>query len=458
MHIVDDADVATEITAAVGRLVSVDFNDMDREAVECVLADARRVRGFVESVRLRAVARLEEIADATGNADPAASAGNASRTSRREGERVRKRAKAAAAAPALGNALAAGQISPEHLDALASALASLEPEQRAQLLALLPTVNSLATTLPADEFARALARLINGFDESDGLERLRRQRAATTLRWWRDPSSGMIRIFGEFDPERGLQLTQRLQRLTDVLFHETTPPDCPTDPERKQGHLRALALLDVVLRSGRGSTAGVAPTSPRAGAQASAPAQAADRVDIVIVVDLETMLHGMSASSRVEMPLDIQLPVETLRRLACSAGVLPAVLDGSGVVLDIGRRQHLATKDQRRAMRAMYRTCGLDPGCQVPFEHCELHHIEYWTRDHGPTDLINLVPGCNAHHHMVHEGGWRLQMRASDRRLTVIFPDGTVRHCWPDSSPTAVRHGTPTVVSRDGTIAWRESA
>ncbi len=88
-----------------------------------------------------------------------------------------------------------------------------------------------------------------------------------------------------------------------------------------------------------------------------------------------------------------------------------------------GRAQRTVNRKQRRALRAMHRTCG-HPGCTVPFESCRIHHVRWWTRDHGPSDLDNLLPLCEAHHHLVHEGGWTLTM-TPDRVATWTRPDGT---------------------------------
>ena len=58
------------------------------------------------------------------------------------------------------------------------------------------------------------------------------------------------------------------------------------------------------------------------------------------------------------------------------------------------------------------------------FGDCDAHHVIQWAR-RGPTNLHNLLPLCNQHHHLVHEGGWRLELFA-DRRLIVRRPDGSV--------------------------------
>jgi hypothetical protein len=114
-----------------------------------------------------------------------------------------------------------------------------------------------------------------------------------------------------------------------------------------------------------------------------------------------------------------------MRRIACDAHIIPVVLNGEGVPLDVGRSRRLATDDQRRALRAIYRTCGIGD-CDVPFDRCEIHHLREWTADQGETNLDSLIPGCSRHHHLVHEGGWRLELDPATRELTIFLPDGTV--------------------------------
>ena len=75
----------------------------------------------------------------------------------------------------------------------------------------------------------------------------------------------------------------------------------------------------------------------------------------------------------------IPLPPETVRRLACEAAIVPIVLNGAGEALNCGREQRVANRAQRRALRAMYRTCGY-PGCDVVFDRCDIHHVIEWLR------------------------------------------------------------------------------
>jgi len=86
----------------------------------------------------------------------------------------------------------------------------------------------------------------------------------------------------------------------------------------------------------------------------------------------------------------------------------------------------------------MYRSCGF-PGCQVLFGDCEIHHVIAWIRHPGPTNMDNLLPLCNEHHHRVHEGGWHLALHP-DRWITLHHPDGTTAHHGStlDVAPTGV--------------------
>src|SRR4029077_17539509 len=86
-----------------------------------------------------------------------------------------------------------------------------------------------------------------------------------------------------------------------------------------------------------------------------------------------------------------------------------------------GREQRFANRAQRRALRVLYRTCAL---CDTPFEHTQITHATSYGLDHGLTDIDELLPLCRRHHHLAHEGGWKLHL-AADRTLTITKPDGT---------------------------------
>ena len=167
--------------------------------------------------------------------------------------------------------------------------------------------------------------------------------------------------------------------------------------------------------------------------------------EICVVTTLDRLLDDCCSHGLCETSDGQALAAASLRRMLCDAVVYPTVLGGSGEVLDSGRARRTVNRKQRRALRAMHRTCG-HPGCTVPFESCRIHHVRWWTRDSGPSDLDNLLPLCETHHHLVHEGGWTLTM-TPDRVATWIRPDGTV---WKVCS-TADR-GTDALDSKRATV------
>lgn len=151
--------------------------------------------------------------------------------------------------------------------------------------------------------------------------------------------------------------------------------------------------------------------------------------EISVLADLSVLIGGLHAHGICETEDGNPLPVSTVRRLCCDAEIIPIILGTNGVPLDLGRTARTVNRAQRRALRAMHRTCA-HPDCDVPFSHTKIHHIRWWTRDQGPTDIDNLLPLCERHHHLVHEGNWNLTM-TPDRVATWTRPDGTTHHQGP---------------------------
>jgi hypothetical protein len=46
------------------------------------------------------------------------------------------------------------------------------------------------------------------------------------------------------------------------------------------------------------------------------------------------------------------------------------------------------------------------------------------------TDIDNLLPLCDRHHHRVHEGRWQLALDTR-RNLTITYPDGNIMTTGP---------------------------
>jgi hypothetical protein len=257
------------------------------------------------------------------------------------------------------------------------------------------------------------------------------------LKIWND-ANGMVNLRGMFDPAIGSILQSRVNTQVEVMFH-SGDHDVPVvhHPWVEQNDFRrAHALVALVSDDhedctrpggrgsyGRGESLGRDGASMAHGSSRTATSRTAGtcRSDVVVHIDLETLTDGLSKSSTHRTAFGADLPVETIRRIACDANIIPLVLNGAGMPLDIGRSQRLASAAQRRALEATHDTCAFD-GCAVAFHACQIHHIDYWERG-GPTDLENMVPLCSKHHHAAHEGGWTLTLKPGTRQLNARPPN-----------------------------------
>ena len=88
-----------------------------------------------------------------------------------------------------------------------------------------------------------------------------------------------------------------------------------------------------------------------------------------------------------------------LRRLACSANLIPAVLGTESEVLDVGQHHRLVTPGIRRQLSLRDGGC-VFPHCEATDTECEAHHVIPWWNG-GPTAAGNLVLLCPHHHAMI---------------------------------------------------------
>lgn len=96
----------------------------------------------------------------------------------------------------------------------------------------------------------------------------------------------------------------------------------------------------------------------------------------------------------------------TLRKIACDADIIPALLGTNGEILDLGRKTRLFTPAQRTALTTRDQGCAF-PNCTIPAPWCEAHHITYWTHG-GPTTTNNGALLCSHHHHLIHKEQWTI--------------------------------------------------
>lgn len=119
---------------------------------------------------------------------------------------------------------------------------------------------------------------------------------------------------------------------------------------------------------------------------------------VVVTVGHEQLKAAVGAA---HLDTGHDLSAGEVRRLACNAGIVPAVLGGRSVPLDLGRQERFFTEAQRTALATTYDTCAAE-GCDRPYAWSELHHEDPWSQG-GRSDLAKAVPLCGHHHRRAHD-------------------------------------------------------
>jgi hypothetical protein len=132
------------------------------------------------------------------------------------------------------------------------------------------------------------------------------------------------------------------------------------------------------------------------------PAHGGHATTVVVTLDLDRLRADLGAGDLLgsETGAD-RLTAAEVRRLACTATIIPAVLGGQSEVLDLGRGSRLFSNAQRKALRLRDRCCRAE-GCTIPAAWCEAHHRHPWSGG-GRTDLADGILLCSFHHHRAHD-------------------------------------------------------
>ncbi|MFL6135884.1 MAG: DUF222 domain-containing protein [Nocardioidaceae bacterium] len=220
------------------------------------------------------------------------------------------------------------------------------------------------------------------------------ERRAENETWMRLSDNGDGTFSGRFTiPElHGHLLLAALERLTapnrlsrnkagEVVEDDTLVGEGPTVPYPERLGLGFTELIEHLPADGFG----------RNGAT------------VIVHLDYQHLLDGL-ASARLDT--GTRISAGEARRLACEAGLVPAVLGGRSEPLDVGFEQRLHNLAMRRGLSVEYDTCAVE-GCERPFAWCDIHHPHAWSRG-GRTSLANGLPLCPHHHRRAHDSRFDL--------------------------------------------------
>ncbi|MBB5511411.1 hypothetical protein HD598_000098 [Neomicrococcus aestuarii] len=219
---------------------------------------------------------------------------------------------------------------------------------------------------------------------------------------------------------------------SDTLLDDAV--SCPSDDDAVAGELKDIRTRPQKLADGlmRSIQAGLSTNK--------LPWNGGLRPQVMVTIDEET-LQGRIASAKTFQSHSAQVgPIDPglIRRIACNADILPVVLNGEGRVLDVGAPQRLFTTEQRKILYARDLGCSA-PGCTVPADGCEAHHVQEWSKG-GPTTIENGALVCHFHHKLVHDTPWKIDM---SRAVPYWVPPKAVD---PDQKPRRNYHFHPEIL------------
>jgi hypothetical protein len=405
------ATIATaELHACLDRLGAVDPSRLSGEEQAVLLGELTRAEARVAGLKLKLLTAADK-ANTARSAGAASTGQWAAKLSRADGGEMQRQVDLASRLErrtATQEALADGQISPAHAEVIVRAdhrlPSSLNSEQRAAVeAALLDKAGTMSPSILRREARRAIEAVETDPSvvdaHEDGLLREEETLARTKTRLaLHDNHDGTVTGHFTVPTLHGHLLRKVLETLTAPRRGRLGASEAQAGPVRGArcdwDHARGIAFCELVEHL---------PTDHLHSRTAAT---------LVVTID-ETALRGSLAAAGLDTGDSIS--AGEARRLACNAGIMPAVLGGRSVVLDLGRLRRLFSEQQRIACGITFKTCAAD-GCERPFAWCELHHRNPWSQL-GRSDLAMAVPLCHFHHQRIHDTGF----------LHKYLADGSIR-------------------------------
>jgi Domain of unknown function (DUF222) len=400
------ADTVTAISTALDAVVDCPLYGLGPEQCGDLLASVVALESRLAALRLRLVtaAELAGTAEHVGAPNTAAWLRANTRTDRATAGRAVKLAKSLDGEFALtGDALAAGRVSEEQARVIVRAVAALPSSvgtaDRRQGEAHLIEQAAMFDPVELARLGRRLLEVIAP-EEADRLlgEQLKREEARAGRRelFIRPDGQGGARLSGRLDAEGAAMLDAALDPLARPRPSDEEGPD-----PRTLGQRNADALVELARRALAGQCC----------AGGGLPETGGEAATVLVTLSLDALRTGLGAGL---LPTGDVISAAAARRWACDAKLIPAVLDGESMPLDLGRARRLFTPAQRRALALRDGDGCAFPGCDRPGSWCDAHHLRHWA-DGGPTDLSNGVLLCGWHHQVIHRGEWAVVMGLDGR-------------------------------------------
>lgn len=402
--------LADALEAMLGETANANAWSMTPTELAAVLPRLTRARQRIIEVELRVLAQ----ADRASIGDEQGATNTPVWWARATGQHPATAHRAAKLAQALDDdnhagtraALAGGRVTAEQVHVILAAIeelpddlpTGLASDAEAHLVGLADLDGPMRLDPPALRIAgrKVLEVLAPDIAEDHEAKKLaddeRRAGATASLTMRPDGHGSMIGRF-KIPVLHGQILAKRLNALAAPKHQRAlvAGPDCATD--RGPGSSAGAGRVARPLRWGQAFMEYLetrhASRMPKAG---GVPAT------VVVTMDLASLLGSDKAAT---LDTGHRISAAEARRLACEAGIIPAVLGTPSQPLDLGRKTRFHTETQRIALMLRDGGCAVH-GCDWPPSMCHAHHPDPWSKG-GATSVHNGMLLCPRHHTLAHD-------------------------------------------------------
>lgn len=191
----------------------------------------------------------------------------------------------------------------------------------------------LAARVPLETLMRGVREAEARLDP-DGVEpredELRMERSLTM----REDGRGVVHLHARLDPESAAPLKVAIEALVSDALRRREPGElAPVAEDRRSIPQIQADALAALARHALGCSETLTPLA---------------KTTVIVRVDLDALVSGIG-HARID-GLDQPVSAATARRMAADAELIPAVLGGDSLPLDLGRAARLFTKAQRLAL------------------------------------------------------------------------------------------------------------
>lgn len=262
--------------------------------------------------------------------------------------------------------------------------------------------------IDAEQVLRMARDARDELDAAGIVERERQRRSMRGFRRWRRPD-GMTRYTWDLDPESAALIDDVYDKITSprrggprfIADDDRARADAIEHDERTTEQLASDSLLELMQLA--------LDTDPTTIVGVHRPA--------VRVLVAAKDLQNHNGRGWIEGQ-DIPVSITTVERHICRGGTENIVFDNQKQPVNLGRTARYFNRPQRRLLSARDGGCRW-PGCERPPEWTEAHHIRWWERDNGPTNINNGILLCRHHHLLLHDKHWEIEVTTRGEPVAV---------------------------------------